>query len=108
MHPCRTCGACCAAFTVRFPAREVAEFGVPGVLTRSWIPDHVQLVRREGACAAHIGTPGESSTCGIYANRPGPCRALAASWDNGEPNESCDRARASIGLPPLPRPIAGS
>jgi Fe-S-cluster containining protein len=52
-------------------------------------------------CVALEGTIGSDSRCGIYANRPGPCRELQASWEDGTPSSQCDRARARHGLAPL-------
>ena len=89
---------------MRFPRWEGAAVGVPDTYTQPWIPDHVELRRVGGVCTAHHGEVGVESTCGIYDHRPVPCRVFTASWANGERNESCDRARQQIGLPPLPRP----
>ena len=58
----------------------------------------------DGVLDLAVGEVGVESTCGIYDHRPVPCRVFTASWANGERNESCDRARQQIGLPPLPRP----
>ena len=76
---------------------------MPAHITEPWIPGHLQVRQIDGVCAAHEGVVGTSSACTVYANRPGPCRSFTASWEDGEPNESCDRARAQFGLPPLPQ-----
>ena len=98
--PCRTCGACCAAFRVDFAADELAERGgcVPAglaveVTASTWRlrgTDHVPA-----RCAASQGRVGERASCGIYEWRPNPCRELEPGSD------ACQRARARHGLPPL-------
>ena len=93
MHPCRSCGACCAAYRVRFPAREIRDLGVPRAATEPWIKDHVQLRRQGGVCASHVGVVGRDSTCGIYGNRPSPCR------DRCTPLAGGPRLRALLRVP---------
>lgn len=107
LHPCQTCGACCASFRVAFHWSEAAlEAGgaVPAELTE--VLDAHRLVMRgtyAGAirCVALRGAPGGPTQCAIYPQRPSPCRDLAASWEQGEPSPQCDRARARHGLAPL-------
>jgi len=57
--------------------------------------------QKQSRCTALQGTPGESASCSIYANRPSPCREFAMSGEDGKVNEACDRARARYGLAPL-------
>jgi Fe-S-cluster containining protein len=117
LHPCQRCGACCAFFRVRFFWGECAEAGapppgpdavdapnVPLALVEAITPFRVAMVgtnRAEPRCAALVGEVGERTACGIYAARSSPCRELQASYENGAPDEKCDRARAKWGLAPL-------
>jgi Fe-S-cluster containining protein len=100
LHPCLTCGACCAAYRVDFAVYEIDEMGgtVPAGLAvevrgNTWRmrgTDHVPI-----RCAALTGTVGQRASCGIYEWRPNPCRELEpGSW-------GCEKARARHGLPPL-------
>jgi uncharacterized protein len=106
IHPCRTCGACCATFRVSFPNAELdTAWGVvPEPLTepispaRSAMRGTNQQVPR---CVALEGAVGISSTCTIHTVRPAPCRAFAASWEDGTAHDRCDHARARHGLPAL-------
>ena len=99
-HPCLRCGACCAAWRVDFSVHELDEHGgaVPAGLA---VPLNERLARLRGTdhlpprCAALGGRVGERVQCGIYAERPGPCRELEAA------SEACARARARHGLAPL-------
>lgn len=106
-HPCRRCGACCAAFRVAFhwsEAQPAKADGVPADLTTP-LRHHELAMRGTQAppvrCVALVGTVGAETHCGIYASRPAPCRELAAARENGQPSPQCDRARALHGLPPL-------
>ena len=101
LHPCLTCGACCASFRVDFAVDEMQHQGgsVPDGLAvevtartcRMRGTDHVPA-----RCAALTGQVGTRAACGIYEWRPSPCREFAAGSD------ACQRARARHGLPPLP------
>jgi len=105
-NPCMTCGACCAHFRVSFYWAEADDAcgEVPADLTE---PLNLMLRTmrgtnaREPRCVALQGEPGGCVSCGIYAQRPSPCREFAMSGENGIYNEACDRARARYGLPPL-------
>ena len=100
VHPCLSCGACCAAYRVDFSLYEIDEHGgqVPAGLAvdvngHTWRmrgTDHVPI-----RCAALTGTVGVRAACGIYEWRPNPCRELEPGSDG------CERARARHGLPPL-------
>jgi len=48
-------------------------------------------------CHALAGIVGTRVSCGVYAQRPSPCRELQPGEDK------CNRARARHGLPPLER-----
>ena len=110
IHPCQRCGACCAAFRVAFhwsEARPANPDGVPEDLVRPL--RHHELAMRGtddgGAirCVALDGVVGENTSCRIYAQRPTPCRAVRASYEDGTPDAHCDRARATHGLRALTR-----
>ncbi len=49
-------------------------------------------------CEALSGVVGKSVRCQIYENRPSPCRSFSASFENGEKDDRCDRARLNKGL----------
>lgn len=106
-HPCLRCGACCASFRVAFhwsEAQPHASDGPPAPLTVAL--RHHELAMRGSdrpphRCAALTGDVGRATHCTIYAQRPSPCRDLAAAWEHGAPSPQCDRARAVHGLPPL-------
>jgi len=104
-----TCGACCAHFRVSFYWAEADDAGgaVPVELTEplSLLMRNMRGTNaREPRCVALQGEPGGCTSCGIYAQRPSPCREFAMSGENGIYNEACDRARARYGLPPLFHP----
>lgn len=106
--PCQQCGACCAAFRVTFHESELESQGgrVPDALADQ---ETASLWRLRGTdyarprCVALIGKVGESVRCGIYAERPSPCREFAPLADAGIFCDGCDRARAAHGLPLLPK-----
>jgi len=105
-NPCLSCGACCAAFRVSFDRAELDEEGgrVPAgpvdyendVLCRLRGTDYLKP-----RCIALVGTIGSRVQCGIYAERPGPCREFAPLAEHGIFPPACNRARARHGLPPL-------
>jgi len=106
-HHCLRCGACCASFRVAFhwsEAQPENADGVPAALVQS-LRHHELAMRGTDAasprCVALQGDIGTRAACGIYAQRPSPCRALRASWEDGTPEPQCDRARAKHGLAPL-------
>jgi Fe-S-cluster containining protein len=104
MSPCQSCGACCAAFRVDFHPAELAGGafawgeGVPSAMT---VKVTTQLIRMQGTdsspprCVALAGEIGQAVACGIYGNRPSPCREFDTE------HEACARARRRHGLPPL-------
>ena len=106
-HPCLACGACCATFRVAFhwlEADPALGGAVPTELTEVLDP-HRLVMRgtqaRSPRCVALQGQVGGPIRCGIYGQRPSPCRDLLPAWENGQPSPQCDRARARHGLPPL-------
>ena len=53
-------------------------------------------------CNALGGEIGKGVACGIYANRPSPCRDFHHSYEDGGPQEPrCDEARVKAGMKPL-------
>jgi hypothetical protein len=55
-------------------------------------------------CAALLGEVGNSVRCSIYDLRASVCREFTVAWENGRPNERCDKARQAWGLAPLTPP----
>ncbi|AJE14934.1 YkgJ family cysteine cluster protein [Pseudomonas sp. S5(2021)] len=109
-NPCLTCGACCAHFRVSFFWGECASSGgtVPDDLTVQISPFHVAMRGTESKparCVSLLGEVGCGVRCTVYEQRSSPCREFQAAWENGEPNERCDAARAAHGLPPLVPPL---
>lgn len=107
MHPCLSCGACCAHFRVAFHWMEsdaCTPGGVPAALTRP-LDSHRLCMRGTRTapvrCIALDAEIGERSRCSIYAVRPAPCRQMRASWEDGRHSGQCDRARQAHGLAPL-------
>jgi len=107
MHPCLTCGACCAQYRVAFhwmESDEAAGGGVPATLTERLDP-HRLCMRGTGCtpvrCVALDAEIGVRSRCTIHPVRPGVCREVDASWEHGTPSRQCDQARLAHGLPVL-------
>jgi len=108
-NPCMTCGACCAYFRVSFYWAEADDAGgvVPVDLTEplSLLMRNMRGTNdRTPRCVALQGEPGSCVSCGIYEQRPSPCREFAMSGEDGVVHEACDRARARHGLPALFHP----
>ena len=106
-HPCISCGACCAYYRVSFHWREgsdVMEDGVPLETCMDW-NSTLRVMRGTQTqpirCHQLQGRIGETVMCVIYQQRPSPCRDLWPSFEHGQPNEQCDRARKHHGLSPL-------
>lgn len=106
ISPCTNCGACCARFEVSFYIEEKVPEGysyVTGPITRA-LKNKIDGKGRP-RCNALRGEIGCSVACGIYEERPTPCREFKHSYeDNGPREPRCDQARASIGLAPLTSP----
>jgi Fe-S-cluster containining protein len=100
-NPCLDCGACCACFRVSFYWGEISPVSSPGV------PDefteklnHHRAVmlgtnQKNPYCIALQGRIGENVSCGIYEQRPSPCREFAAG------SEGCSSARKKHGMAEL-------
>jgi uncharacterized protein len=97
LHPCLSCGACCASFRVDFSVQELLSQGgsVPDGLV---VEVNDALCRMRGTdhtparCAALTGHIGQQVACGIYEWRPAPCHELEAGSD------ACTKARRRHGL----------
>ena len=111
INPCITCGACCALFRASFYWAEADDAGgtVPVDLT-----EQLNAFRRvvKGTndpaprCVALVGEIGRQIYCSIYDRRSSVCRDFPVAWENGLPNERCDKARLAWGLLPLLQPTA--
>lgn len=105
--PCVKCGACCAFFLVAFPACEIdkAMGGiVPRHMTQSFPTAKRSMKGTKGhhpRCIALEGDVGVKVKCSIYENRSSVCRDFKFSWENGDGNFLCDRARSAFGLQPF-------
>jgi len=103
-HPCLTCGACCAYFRASFywaEADDATPGGVPANMTRKLTEFRRSMIGMDGTkprCIALEGEIGKAVFCSIYERRASVCRAIDPSWEKGEPNERCDRAREAWGL----------
>lgn len=106
--PCLNCGACCTCFRVSFywaEADDAPDGYVPTSLT-----EQISLLMRAmrgthpfpHRCIALQGSAGQSVFCSIYAKRPTPCRDFPVWLADGHTNQDCNKARAKIGLPPVP------
>ena len=107
IHPCLSCGACCARFRIAFHWAE-ADPALGGVVPPEavvrWDAHRVALRgtdRKQPHCEQLRGEVGREVNCAIYAQRPTPCRELTPSWENGRRNDQCDRARSAYGMAPL-------
>jgi Fe-S-cluster containining protein len=97
-NPCLHCGACCATFRVSFYWAEAEALGLPERLTEqvnSWYSCMAGTNRRSPRCQALQGAVGAEVACGVYSNRPSPCRELQPG------DEKCNKARLRHGLAPL-------
>ena len=107
MHPCLTCGACCAHFRVSFHWSEAdPEQGgaVPAALTEP-LRVHERVMRgtsqKSPWCVALDADIGRYSRCTIHDRRPSVCALVPASLEFGERSAQCDKARLAHGLPLL-------
>jgi Fe-S-cluster containining protein len=98
-NPCLSCGACCMTYRVSFYWAEADARGLPAGLTEQVTP-HVACMAGTNAarphCAALHCDAGGAVACGVYEQRPDPCRDVQIGDDK------CRRARAHHGLAALP------
>ena len=107
LHPCLTCGACCAYFRVSFHWSEAdpALGGrVPPELTEP-LRAHERAMRGtsrvQPRCVALEADIGRFSRCRIYQQRPSVCAQVTAAYEFGLPSAQCEKARIAHGLPAL-------
>lgn len=104
-NPCVGCGACCAYFRASFYWRECVSGGgtVPDDSVVQ-ISNHMVAMKGTDSskapyCTNLQGVIGETAYCGAYVTRSSTCRDdFPASYQFGEKNERCDKARAKHGL----------
>lgn len=106
VHPCRRCGACCAAFRVSFYWGEAGDAPplVPEALTEQITAQRAAMRgtnQPKPRCIALEGEVGGETTCTIHPRRSSTCRDFEASWEQGQHNPRCDDARARYALSPL-------
>ncbi len=105
-NPCITCGACCAHFRASFHWSECSDgYGkVPVELTED-LTLHRRVMKGTNSssprCIALQGEIGNCVSCYIYELRSSVCREFLFSYQDGQPNERCDQARAAYGLQPI-------
>lgn len=109
-NPCTHCGACCAYYRASFYWAEAEpSLGgtVPPELTEK-LTEHMAMMKGTWGpnprCICLEGEIGVQVGCSIYPLRSSGCRDFPFAWDNGEPHDRCDKARAAWSLPPLPQP----
>lgn len=100
-NPCLSCGACCMTFRVSFYWTEA--LALPDEMSERVGP-HLACMAgtnaRRPRCAALGRGDAGPMACGVYEARPSPCREVQVGDDK------CLRARAGLGLGPLPAGIA--
>lgn len=107
MHPCLSCGACCAHYRVAFHWLELDDStpgGAPAALAERLDPHQLCMRGTRSTpvrCVALDAEIGVRSRCTIHPQRPSVCREVEASWEHGSASGQCDRARIAHGLAPL-------
>ncbi|RJG27638.1 YkgJ family cysteine cluster protein [Massilia cavernae] len=95
---CMRCGACCASFRVSFYWSEAEDRAIPDRATEQVSPFYMCMAgtnSKAPRCGALAGEIGGRVQCGLYDQRPSPCREVQPGDDK------CLRARARHGLPAL-------
>lgn len=99
-----TCGQCCAHFRVSFywaEADDAPDGWVPHSLTEK-LNLHLRCMKGTDIaprrCIALNGVVGKNVACGIYAQRPTPCREFEPWLESGQVNEKCNELRQKAGL----------
>ncbi|HOZ47855.1 MAG TPA: YkgJ family cysteine cluster protein [Candidatus Hydrogenedentes bacterium] len=106
-NPCLRCGACCAYYRCSFywgETDDVSPGGVPADMTEDCTPFRKAMRgtnQNNPRCVALTGDIGIAVRCVIYDRRASTCRNFLPAYENGQPNEDCDKARRAHGLPPL-------
>ena len=107
INPCLECDACSTGYRASFCRAEsilVQPNGVPIKMTDKL--NDFRLVMKGSndlrpRCIALMGFIGKKVHCSIYTQRAAVCSYFHALWENGIPNECCDRARLAWGLPAI-------
>jgi Fe-S-cluster containining protein len=107
VHPCLKCGACCSTYRVTFLKSEIQSTNDP--LTYLSVDNGGVWQAMPGTNKKHRpkcdyleGIIGKLAKCGVYNNRPSPCRNFLASYEDGKTHaQRCDEARIRHGLKPL-------
>jgi Fe-S-cluster containining protein len=97
-NPCLSCGACCMSFRVSFYWSEALELALPEALTEQVAP-HLACMAGTNSTQPYCVALGRGEAgpmaCGVYAQRPSPCREVQIGDDK------CNRARSRCGMPPI-------
>jgi Fe-S-cluster containining protein len=97
-NPCLSCGACCRTYRVSFYWTEAMESKLPAHLTEQVTP-HLSCMAGTNSKRPHCAALGRGDAgamaCGVYAQRPSPCREVQVGDDK------CNQARARCGLATL-------
>ncbi len=106
LHPCLSCGACCAFFKVSFHWSETLAVShhVPVHLTEMATSHRLSMLgtsQVKPRCTALSGQVSEDVSCDIYKERPSGCRDFKASFEDGKSHDKCDQARIGHNLLPL-------
>ena len=107
LDPCVSCGACCASLRVSFHISQLDSEPGGYVPTALADPETASTYRMRGTdraqprCVALSGCIGQSVACGIYAQRPDPCREFHPHGVAGIENQACNDVRRRHGLPAL-------
>lgn len=107
VHPCLTCGACCAFFRVSFHWSEAdpAHGGTVPIALTEPLRTHERAMRGTSQarprCVALDADIGRYSRCTIHDQRPSVCAQVPASFEFGAASAQCDKARIAHGLPVL-------
>lgn len=109
IDPCVSCGACCAALRVSFHRSQLQSEGgcVPDALADEETSSTFRMRgtdRAQPRCVALVGKIGEMVHCGIYSERPDPCREFSPHGLFGVSNVECSRVRQRHGLSALRAP----
>ena len=104
LNPCLSCGACCAFYRASFywaEANDSPGGRVPVEMTSRL--SEFRLVmngtdQKNPRCVALNGEIGLRVYCSIYECSPSICHSFPVAWENGEPNDMCDKARLAWGL----------
>ena len=103
-NPCKGCGLCCHRYRVTFYQGELDDNGgiVPAEMVEPVTPFFV-CMKGTGTNANPRGCVALTSEgkCGIYENRPSPCREFKVWEEDGTPSERCQKLRKLHGIPPL-------